>query len=47
MKLRLHSSDGTDYIYYEGETVDEISEQSKERMKLPTWKDGWSEILEE
>lgn len=46
MKIRLHNNDGSDNIVYEGDTIEEIREQAKERIKLPTWKLGWSEVLE-
>ncbi len=45
MKIRLWNNDSTDYCDYEG-TLEEIKEQAKARMTLPTWKDGWSETLE-
>ena len=45
MKIRLHNDDSTDHADYEG-TLEEIREQAKERIKLPTWSNGWSEVLE-
>ena len=44
MKIRVHNNDNTDYVDYEG-TLEEIREQAKERIKLPTWKNGWSEEI--
>ena len=46
MKIRVWNDDSTDYCDYEG-TLEEIKEQAKERIKLPTWSNGWSEVLEE
>lgn len=46
MKVRLHNNDSTDYCDYEGENVEDIREKAKNRIKLPTWDKGWSEVLE-
>ena len=46
MKIRVWNNDSTDYCDYEG-TLEEIREQAKERITLPTWKDGWSEVVED
>ena len=46
MKIKLHNNDNTDEIVYEG-TLEEIREVAKERIKLPTWDKGWSEVIEE
>ena len=45
MKIRIHNNDGTDYVDYEGGTIEDIKEQCNERIKLPTWDKGWSEQL--
>jgi len=45
MRMRLHNDDSTDYVDYEGETIDDIREQAKTRLQLPTWRHGWSERL--
>lgn len=45
MKIRIHNNDSTDSIDYEADTVEEIREQAKERIKLPTWNNGWSEVI--
>lgn len=44
MKIKIHNNNDTDSIIYEG-TIEEIRGQSKERIKLSSWKDGWSEVL--
>ena len=44
MEIKLHNNDNTDSIIYSG-TLEEIREQSKERIKLSSWKDGWSEKI--
>jgi len=46
MKIKLHNNDSTDEVVYEGETVEDIRAQCKERIKLPTWDKGWSEVIE-
>ena len=45
MRIRLHNNDSTDSVDYEGETVEDIREQAKNRLKLPTWNAGWSEVI--
>lgn len=45
MKVRLYNNDSTDSVDYEWDTIEEIREQAKERIKLPTWKNGWSEVI--
>jgi len=44
MEIKLHNNDNTDSIIYVG-TIDEIKEQAKERIVLPSWKNGWSEEI--
>ncbi len=46
IKIRIHNDDSTDHCDYEAETIEEIREQSAERIKLPTWSKGWSEVIE-
>ena len=46
MKVRLHNNDSTEFVDYEGETIEEIRTQSEYRISLPTWNNGWSEVLE-
>ena len=45
MKIRVYNNDGSDYCDYEG-TLEEIKEQAKQRITLPGWSEGHSEILE-
>lgn len=45
MRIRLWNDDTTDSVVYEGETVCECQDQAKERISLPGWKHGWSEVL--
>lgn len=45
MKIKLHNNNDTDSIIYKG-TLEEIRQQSKRRISLPDWKDGWSEELD-
>jgi hypothetical protein len=47
MIIRIHNNDSTDYVDYEADTIDEIKELCKERILLPTWDKGWSEVIEE
>ncbi len=47
MKIRLWNNDSTDSCIFEAETIEEIREQAKSRIKLPTWKDGWSEKVKD
>jgi uncharacterized protein YjlB len=46
MKIRIHNNDDTDYCDYEG-TIEEILEQSRDRIKQEDWKNGWSETISE
>lgn len=46
MKIRLYNNDSTDYVDYEG-TIDEIRKAANDTLKSPTWRDGWSKVLEE
>lgn len=46
MKVRIHNNDDTDYADYEADTIKEIREQAKVRITLPTWNEGYSEVLE-
>ena len=45
MKIRVYNNDGSDYVDYEG-TIEEIREDCAERITLPDWRDGHSEVLE-
>ena len=47
MIIRIYNDDASDFCDYEADTVKEIKELCKERIKLPTWKNGHSEIIEE
>lgn len=47
MIVRIHNNDSTDYVDYEADTIEEIREMCKERITLPTWDHGWSEVIEE
>lgn len=44
MTIRLWNNDSSDYVDYTG-TLEEIREDAKERIKLPSWKNGWSEEI--
>ena len=44
MKVRIHNNDNTDTCDYEG-TIEEIREQSKDRLKSSNWNKGWSEVI--
>lgn len=46
MIIRVYNNDSTDYVDYEADTVEEIREMCEERIKLPTWSNGWSEVIE-
>ena len=46
MIYRIHNDDSTDHVDYEGDTIDDIKEQCKDHIKLPTWQRGWSEQIE-
>lgn len=45
MTYRIWNDDSTDYVDYTGDTIDEIKEQCKNRIKLPGWSNGWSEKI--
>lgn len=45
MRIRIHNNNNTDYCDYEAETIEEIREQVKDRIKLPGWDNGWSEQI--
>jgi hypothetical protein len=47
MIVRIHNNDSTDYCDYEADTIEEIRIMCANRIKLPTWDKGWSEIIEE
>lgn len=47
MIIRIYDDNGTDYADYEADTVEEIRERCKERITLPGWSNGHSELLEE
>jgi hypothetical protein len=46
MKIRLYNNDGSDYVDYEG-TLEEIREDCAERIQLPGWGKGHSEVLQD
>lgn len=46
MRIRIHNNDDTDYVDFEADTVEEIREMCKERIALPDWRNGWSEVLD-
>ena len=45
MILKLHNNDSTDEAIYEADTIEEIRELAKNRIKLSTWSKGWSEVI--
>ena len=47
LTLRLHNNDSTDYVDYTADTIEEIRELAAERIKLPTWDSGWSEVIDD
>ena len=47
MIIRIWNNDGNEYCDYEAETIEEIRDMCKERIQLPTWKNGYSKIIEE
>ena len=47
MIIRIHNDDSTDCVDYEADTVEEIREMAADRIKLPGWTNGWSEIIED
>ena len=47
MIIRIWNNDGDDYCDYEAETIEEIRDMCKDRIQLPTWKNGCSEIIKE
>lgn len=46
MKIKIHNNDSTDEVIYVGNNIEDIRNQVKERIKLPTWNTGWSEVIE-
>lgn len=44
--IRIHNDDSTDEVDITGDTIEEIREKAKDRIKLPTWSNGWSEVIE-
>ena len=47
MIIRIWNNDRDDYCDYEAETIEEIRDMCKDRIQLPTWKNGYSELIEE
>ena len=47
MIIRIYNNDSSDYVDYEADTIEEIRDMCKERIQLPTWENGYSEIIEE
>ena len=45
MTIRIWNNDSTDYCDYTGETVEDITVQCAEIIKLPDWEYGWSEEI--
>lgn len=43
--IRIHNDDTTDYVDISGDTLAEIKEKAKSRIELPTWTEGWSEVI--
>jgi hypothetical protein len=46
MIVRLWNNDSSDYVDLEAETIEEIRELAKERISLPDWSEGHSEVVE-
>lgn len=46
MKVMIHNNDDTDFVVYEEDTIEEIREACADRIKQPTWNNGWSEVIE-
>jgi hypothetical protein len=47
MVIRIHNNDNSDYIDYEADTIEEIKELCKDRIKLANWAEGWSEVIKD
>lgn len=47
MIVRLYNDYGTDFCDYEADTIEDIRDMCKDRIKLPTWSNGWSELIKE
>ena len=47
MIIRIYNNDSTDYVDYEADTIEEIRDMCKDRINMPTWCNGHSEIIEE
>ena len=47
MKIRVFDNEASDYCDYEADTVEEIKVLCKERIELPNWKNGHSEVISE
>lgn len=45
MIIRIHNNDNSDYVDYEADTIEEIKELCKDRIKLANWISGWSEVI--
>ena len=43
--IRIHNNDDSDYVDYEGESIEEIRNKAAERITYPTWDNGWSEVI--
>lgn len=43
--VRIHNNDSTDEVDISGDTIEEIREKAKDRISLPTWDSGWSEVI--
>ena len=46
MIIRIYNNDATDYVDYEADTIEEIREMCKDRIILPSWSNGHSEVIE-
>ena len=44
MEIKLWNNDSTDSVIYIG-TLEEIRAQASERITLPDWSEGWSEVI--
>jgi len=47
MIIRLYNDDSSDYVDLEADTAKEIRDMAKNRIALPTWQNGWSEVIED
>ena len=47
MIIRIWNNDGDDYCDYEADTIEEIRDMCKDRINMSSWKNGYSEIIEE